>query len=626
MLQPAREAVDRSGISTYSGRSFEAPQFRTRLKSLYKRVDDQSAATLTSDELRQHKETLTAEVKEPQAELPTPQSGDAVLLKGVLDLCRRPLAVETIDALAKDTDVADWVRSGLALHEKKKASNCLYCAQTIPPERIDALKRHFDTAYQTLLTDIGQAWVALRNVEDECDQTERAIPSPDAITATLRKEVKEAAQALHTAIESRRQVIHKARKQLETRRADPLVDFEPLPLEPVTIAREINAVNEVLQRHKSAVDNRDALVKDACDRIVDHVVAGYMHHEEALTAKQSRWAKVATCLKEWLRDIDQSIATLDKEVKGHAHTANELTSDLKDYLGHGDLSLVPVDVGYKLQRRGVDAPVSSLSEGEKTGLAVLYFLRSLDAEDRDPTRSVVVVDDPVSSLDSSALYAAITFICHKLDDAGQVILLTHSFTAFREWKKWAAKKGEGGAAFFQCKAIVSDDGRHSTIGLLDALLENYESEYHYLFHYIVRAADDDLVNHELLPLANVARRVLEAFLAFRRPRPAEGKGSGQGKRSMDLDLGQFADRCSRVKPSEVSRLERFVNTFSHNDTIAVPGSDRTPTGEAKQIAEVLMDFMADLDQEHVDEMKLLVNPPMPASVTTLEISQGAATT
>lgn len=603
---------DLGGRGVDEFRNFERDNFKARLEPFAKTPAKFAAARLTEDELATQLTTVSAEEKQPVSRLSSAVDELASTLDTVSEVCGRSVVVQAIQSLEDTADVEAWVRTGLALHEKHEATHCLYCGQDLPGGRTFALKAHFDAAYDQLLTDIEAASSKLAAVKKAYDELSKVIAAPDAILAPLRGDYTKARTALIGQITTRTAVIDEAIQHLQTRQSKPLKEF--MLTIPSVSALEIEAVNKLIDRHNEGVADHRKLVKEASNKVADHVLSEYESAWTAHVVTEKAHKAQRDKLAIQAGELDDQIAELRKVVEGHAATAAGLNSDLKDYLGHDDLTLVAVDNGYKLQRRGNDASVDTLSEGEKTALAVLYFLRCLDDKKVDRTKSLIVIDDPVSSLDSNALYAAITFVCHRLDDAGQVILLTHSFTAFREWKKWCNTKGlEGGGACFQCRSKTVDGKRCATIGKVDELLENYESEYHYLFHYVVTASEGPLAAPELLPLANVARRVLEAFLAFRRPRPSEGDGVGHGKRSMDLDLVQFKPKLPDVSLNQLSRLERFVNTFSHNDNVPVPGSERTPTGESDQVAGILLAFMAGLDPLHVADMKALIAPPPPTA-------------
>lgn len=597
---------DLGGRNVAEFRNFEAPAFKKRFEAFANDPTKFAPARLTDDDLATQLTTVSAEEKQAVSRLPSAADDLAATLDTVKEVCGRSVVVDAIKSLENTADVEAWVRTGLALHENHEATHCLYCGEDIPEGRTEALKRHFDAAYDQLLADIDAASTKLAAAKKAHEDLSKAIPASDAILAPLRSDYTKAKDALTDQISTRVKIIDEAIEYLKTRQTQPLKDFT-LTM-PVIAALGIDAANKLIDTHNTGVSDHRKLVKDASNKVADHVVAdcetdwkAYQEADKTLNAQRAAFAAKRV-------ELDDGIAMLRTKVEGHAATADELNRDLKDYLGHGDITLVPVPTGYKLQRRGADASVDSLSEGEKTALAVLYFLRRLDDKKVDRTKSLIVIDDPVSSLDSNALYAAITFICNKLDNAGQVILLTHSFTAFREWKNWASKI-KGGEGLLQCRAVDVGGQRCCTISKLDELLQDYESEYHYLFRYVVQASKGDCNSRELLPLPNVARRVLEAFLAFKRPRPREGTQVKEHGKSGDLDLDEYRGKLANFADDRLQRLDRFVNYFSHNDRVPVPGSDVTPTGEAKRSADDLIEFMQALDKEHVAAMSALVDPP-----------------
>jgi len=62
-------------------------------------------------------------------------------------------------------------------------------------------------------------------------------------------------------------------------------------------------------------------------------------------------------------------------------------------------------------RRG--KPAKRLSEGEKTAVAFIYFLVQLKDQDFNIGEGIVVIDDPISSLDASAIYVDFIAACQR---------------------------------------------------------------------------------------------------------------------------------------------------------------------------------------------------------------------
>ena len=210
-----------------------------------------------------------------------------------------------------------------------------------------------------------------------------------------------------------------------------------------------------------------------------------------------------------------------------------------------------------------------------------------------------MLDDPVSSLDDNALFTAASFIRRRTEGAGQLIILTHNFTFFREMRNWFRHLPKQGrrdparrpAQFYMLRCYVQGGVRHSRLRTLDRLLAQYESDYHYLFSRIHRAAktpSDDLEDNYALP--NMARRLLEAFLAFKQPQSVT---LWEKANSVDFD---------DVKRT---RILRFLNVYSHSELIGDPQHDPILLAESGSVLSDLLEFIETVDSQHYNAMVTL---------------------
>lgn len=117
--------------------------------------------------------------------------------------------------------------------------------------------------------------------------------------------------------------------------------------------------------------------------------------------------------------------------------ADTLTKDLARVYGKDHLSVTVTEDGKSYACRRGSEPATHLSDGERTTLSLLYFLRKLEDEtiSGDKSARIVVVDDPSSSLDREALFATHQWLVDTLDGFGQYIVLTHDFGLLRLFLK-----------------------------------------------------------------------------------------------------------------------------------------------------------------------------------------------
>ena len=81
-------------------------------------------------------------------------------------------------------------------------------------------------------------------------------------------------------------------------------------------------------------------------------------------------------LETQLRTERAELRTVEASAQRIDHAVDALNADLESYLGHSDLHVEVHGDRYQILRAGV--PTLSVSEGERTAITLLHFLRSLD--------------------------------------------------------------------------------------------------------------------------------------------------------------------------------------------------------------------------------------------------------
>jgi wobble nucleotide-excising tRNase len=143
------------------------------------------------------------------------------------------------------------------------------------------------------------------------------------------------------------------------------------------------------------------------------------------------------------KKLDAEIKELSKNVTSIQPTIDEINRILKSY-GFLNFEIVPSseDGFYQIQREDGTIAETTLSEGEITFITFLYYLQLSKggiAEDEVNNERILVIDDPISSLDSNVLFVVSTLIKDIIknikSDVGnirQLILLTHNVYFHKE--------------------------------------------------------------------------------------------------------------------------------------------------------------------------------------------------
>ena len=527
-----------------------------------------------------------------------PDPGLTEFVRRAKRLLKETAISKTIATLLKNKVVARWVEEGVLLHTGDNASNtCRFCDQPLPVNRMRDLQAHFNDEYKKLVAKIDDELAA---VSAEIDKLRKLhIPDQAALYDHLTTAYEDRVREWHSFVRTIDRFCEALSSDLSDKKAR---IFEEVSLgagevpsweDGKTILKEIN---KIIQQHNEQTEGFETSISAARKRLEEHEVASYVKDYQSKNAAIENDEVALNRHRKRVKAINDEIELLKMEIEEHRRPAEQLNEELRNYLGHDQLKFQIKDAGYMLTRDG--APASNLSEGEKTAIAFLYFLKSLQDVGFELKKGIVIIDDPVSSLDSNALFSASAYMKERTKEAGQLFVLTHNFALFREVKHWfhnlrgTDKKKD---RFYMLTPYFADGHRYARLEPLDRLLREHESEYHYLFKKIHEEANNkgkrELADFYTFP--NLARRLMESFLAFRYP-------------ASPNFLVQI--QSSTFDAAKRTRLYRFLNAYSHRDVIEEQQHDLTLLAETPQILSDLLDFMATEDKRHFDEMVKAITP------------------
>jgi wobble nucleotide-excising tRNase len=598
-----KELLTTANSQTYN--NYDKRRFKQAVQALNAQT---AVSAILSDE---HKASLRsqkdAQPKQDNPKVTAPSIDLTALTTEVDALATRFIVAQTLDELKSNAKLASWVQQGLALHSGEHATDtCRFCQQQLEATRRAALEAHFNDAFASFQKEL----VALLGKLKTAKQSAGALPLPDAsrFYDALTSEVTTASAKVMTARSETEAALDALVARVESKRDNP---FAPTPAAastattPASLTDAVAALNAIIDRHNQTSAQFKQSVDDACKKLeasyVAEAHAEFTQLSEAVTTTNTALESI----KNKPPGIQAQIDALERAILEHRRPADELNEELRAYLGRDELRFDVHGTGYALTRGG--QPVSHLSEGERTAIAFLYFLKSLQDKTFDMANGIVVIDDPVSSLDANALFSAFGYMKERTKQAGQLFIFTHSFPFFRLVKNWfhylpkqkSPQVERRPARFFLLRSRRHNDGsRTSELGHLDPLLEKHESEYQYLFkrvHDEAHRADVATLEHHY-GLPNVARRLIEAFLAFRFP-------------EMSDDLGPRFDRVVEqygYDPAKKIRILRLLNTYSHANAVFDPEHDLSLLAETQPVLLDVLELMKTVDKDHYEGLEKLV--------------------
>ena len=594
-----------TSLPEYQARSYRRPKVERLLADFEKdsTVLDGASLDVAAD--------IKTATSAPMRHVVLPEKG--VLLEGVgLREARSLLDSSILDnnvieELSGHPDRARWVQEGIPLHGGR--GDCLFCGQTFTSERRAALNAHFDESYRRLQEQIDRLVGQFElSVEDSAKYLS-LIPADESVYEDLRGEFKRARQAYrqeHAAYQRGIEVVVAA---LKAKKNNPF-SIPDLGRGLDLVAPDVAALEKVVAVHSEKIDSHD---KDAAARRVElYHIKNFVDEYKLLKKDHADKERVRNDLKEEERRLSKRISELENIDGDPVPGADELTDYVARLLGRNELRFSASDEGkrYTIERNG--APASNLSEGEQTAIALLYFLVSVRKDKVQGGPPIVIIDDPVSSLDNEILFGASAHMWSELvenDYADQVFLMTHNFDLFRHWLTHLEARQRHDDCNYKAYEMRPEHVRRGReLYVRRPVLCRWEtdkerakvlrSEYHFLFsrvaHAVVdRSGDESIADqmNELVLMPNAARRMLEAFLSFRCP----GKVG-----SFHVALQELMCRDHHLDGGVRTRVERYLHAYSHFDGGDI--SQPLKLTETTTVLRSLFQLMHHVDPEHVSAM------------------------
>lgn len=552
-------------------------------------------------------------------------------------LARVPTA-RLLDSLSAHPKHAAWVQEGLSLH--RDAERCLFCTGALTQERLSALNRHFDESTLLLQKDLRGILLHIDNLTTVLREQESKFVAVGLLYPEYQADYKELLQRLGKEVEAGLEQLSSLRKVVETK-LKTLHEVASLPEQWVCksfAVPNIEGLRNLLNQHNSRSSAFEAVRKTACEQLEAFWIG---EQADAHTAAVNEAEAAKKAVEDNETDITATrtkIRALENEELDPAPPAKWLNQRLHSLLGRSDIRIEPVEGNrYAIYRHG--EPAFHLSEGECTALALLYFVRSLSTHGRIRRDQIVVIDDPVSSLDdhfaigaSSLLWAELiqpsVCGCGKPDgcpcnersmrDCGQVFLLTHNFELFRTWSNQLDRLPNGAHKEKRAFRILELEARAQKIDLGTPhriptwrdwgsaktnknLRTRLRSEYHYLFWRaattLIECGDRPTIEQEMdaaVILPNVCRRLLEGFLSFRFP-----ENMGDFRVQMQIALDALDHGLTR------QRLVTYLHQHSHQERVETTRGVNRP--EAVLILHAVFELIRNEDKEHFIAMCAALN-------------------
>lgn len=520
-----------------------------------------------------------------------------------------------LESLATHPQATNWVNDGRKLHEN--IDECIFCGSEFTVERRAKINDHFSDAVKALERDLADLARELDALLGAVEGATSNIPAKGLFFEDLRSQYDSAEFLLKKELEDLRSWIVALRKRVADKSGNVLQSMESS----VTDAPVVEATDMLKLRkdHNDRVDQHGQQVQDAAKSIESH----YLKAAEESVGKFSEMAKAeaneADRLQPAINKLKIRITALENVEGDPQPSARVLTEEVARLLGRRELEFQTVEDRYHVTRNG--KPAIGLSLGERTAITLVHFFEMVARFDLSAGKPIVIIDDPVSSLDSDIFMGVSTYIWNESivkDHISQLFLLTHNFELFRQWDiqvEALHRSGKIGgikakdlypASFYEIRPKVETKSgntrRRPYLAVWppsDRVRKMVRSTYHQAFMAIADAkldlqADDSMekrLSAQLL-FPNVVRRMLETFLAFKHPEWVGDFGTSMRKSATLLEDANYPGDANALR----LRLTRYAHAHSHSET---PSTDIVVSpDEVSSAISAAFEFMNYLDPHH----------------------------
>ncbi len=267
----------------------------------------------------------------------------------------------------------------------------------------------------------------------------------------------------------------------------------------------------------------------------------------------------------------------------------------------------------------------SISAGEKTALAFAYFLSKIDYEvfgrGKDQIKNtIIVIDDPISSLDENRLYSTAFLINERFKETKQIFILSHNLVFLKHLSNIIGDHKDTHKNSIRRDYILASYPEPS-IKQLPVGLTNYLTSYFTKLQDIIKYVDH--TNNEITYdeakkfLPNYIRVVLETFLSFKFFILKQGSSSEkyqfasfdkliktlEGKTHLFDNFQSVNGLDSKNLLKKLANIKKVTDPQSHGTPQNIELFNYIDEVELIEIAQDTLNIINFLDQIHFGEIK-----------------------
>lgn len=485
-----------------------------------------------------------------------------LFLENTKKLLSKVVSVSNILDEYKDSpDKINWIKHGVDIHGDNP-EKCVFCGNGIDGELIKNLKLAFSDELSSLENEL-----VLQNnrIKSEIQKLD-AIPNinkEDYFKDSV-SDIQNINKEIENNINNRKRVLEILESKISEKQRDIFskieindlnwIDFSEIQVEINSLYDgTIKQIEQFEDRKTKSIDflRRYYIVKEFPVSEFTKLSQEVDQLEEYINENSKEQKK----LKEEKEKFEQDIIELEGSLKSESEAAKRINMILQNSLAHSEMSLKSVDdeegIYFEVSRN--EERAYNLSEGEKSLIAFAYYITRLESlSTEEKSKTILFIDDPVSSLDENNIFYIYNLIFCLLEKKEflQYFLSTHNLDFLKYTNRFSNKKD-----YYLIEKIKEAENipSKSYIKKLPTHLSNKVTEFVFLFEQIYRVATED--EHEnnfsvFYNFPNNGRKFIETLLYFKYP--------DYKTKNDDKIINYFGDENAPF-------MQRINNEYSHGE-------------------------------------------------------------
>ena len=452
-----------------------------------------------------------------------------LFLENTKKLLSKVVSVSNIlDEYKNSPDKINWIKHGVDIHGENP-EKCVFCGNSIDGGFIKNLKLAFSDELSSLENELAkrkseikseiQKLNSIPNINKE-DYFNDSAADIQNINKDIRNVISDRKEALKTL---KSKIFEKQRDIFSKIEINDLnwSDFSEIQVEIDSLYNStIKQIEQFEDRKIKSIDflRRYYIVKEFPISEFTKLSNEVDKLEEDIDEEFKEQKK----LKEEKEKFEQDIIELESSLKSESEAVKRINMILQNSLAHSEISLGSVDdeegIYFEVSRN--EARAYNLSEGEKSLIAFAYYiarLKSLSTEEKSKT--ILFIDDPISSLDENNIFYIYNLIFCLLEKKEflQYFLSTHNLDFLKYTNKFSVKKDY---YLIEKTKEAENTPSRSYIKKIPKYLSNKVTEFVFLFEQIYRVATEQENENNFSVFYNFpnnGRKFIETLLYFKYP-------------------------------------------------------------------------------------------------------------